>query len=117
MSAGPTVSPTARPPNRLVHPVLEPHDGRAQEPNSGEKHEPASDIDTAAVDSLKALDPNRPIREADIRQKNEEADWGQAASKRTSQLGTEGDLSGKNSYATSVAYSRVKARRSSSSRR
>ena len=35
-------------------------------PNSGEKHEPVSDIDTAAVDSLKALDPNRPIREADI---------------------------------------------------
>ena len=28
--------------------------------------EPASDIDTALVDSLKALDPNRPIREADI---------------------------------------------------
>jgi hypothetical protein len=26
-----------------------------------------SDIDTAAVDSLKALDPKRPIREADIR--------------------------------------------------
>jgi hypothetical protein len=25
-----------------------------------------SDIDTAVVDSLKALDPNRPIREADI---------------------------------------------------
>ena len=65
MSAGPTVSPTARPPNRLVHPVLEPHDGRAQEPIP-EEHEPASDIDTAAVDSLKALDPNRPIREADI---------------------------------------------------
>ena len=31
-----------------------------------EKHEPVSDIDTAAADSLKALDPNRPIREADI---------------------------------------------------
>jgi hypothetical protein len=30
------------------------------------KHEPASDFDTAAVDSLKALDPNEPIREADI---------------------------------------------------
>ena len=30
------------------------------------KHEPASDIDTAVVDSLKALDPKRPIREADI---------------------------------------------------
>jgi hypothetical protein len=25
-----------------------------------------SDIDTAVVDSLKALDPNRPIREADM---------------------------------------------------
>ncbi len=30
------------------------------------KHEPVSDIDTVPVDSLKALDPNRPIREADI---------------------------------------------------
>ncbi len=26
-----------------------------------------SDIDTVAVDSLKVLDPNRPIREADIK--------------------------------------------------
>jgi hypothetical protein len=34
--------------------------------HSEEKHEPASDIDTAVVDSLKALDPTRPIREADI---------------------------------------------------
>ena len=33
---------------------------------SEEKHEPVSDIDTAAADSLKALDPNPPIREADI---------------------------------------------------
>ena len=33
---------------------------------SEEKHEPASDIDTAAVESLKVLDPKRPIREADI---------------------------------------------------
>jgi hypothetical protein len=33
--------------------------------DSEEKHEPASDIDTAmVVDSLKALDPKRPIREA-----------------------------------------------------
>ena len=30
------------------------------------KHEPVSDIDTAAADSLKVLDPKRPIREADI---------------------------------------------------
>ena len=34
--------------------------------DSGEKHEPASDVDAAAVDSLKALDPSRPIREADM---------------------------------------------------
>ena len=33
--------------------------------DSEEKHEPASDIDTA-VDSLKVLDPKWPIREADI---------------------------------------------------
>jgi hypothetical protein len=33
---------------------------------SEEKREPASDIDTAVVDSLKVLDPERPIREADI---------------------------------------------------
>jgi hypothetical protein len=34
--------------------------------DSEEKHEPASDIDTVVVDSLKALDSKRPIREADI---------------------------------------------------
>ena len=34
--------------------------------DSEEKHEPVSDIDTAAADSLKVLDPNRPIREADV---------------------------------------------------
>jgi hypothetical protein len=33
---------------------------------SEEKHEPASDADAAVVDSLKALDLSRPIREADI---------------------------------------------------
>ena len=33
---------------------------------SEEKHEPASDADAAVVDSMKALDLNRPIREADI---------------------------------------------------
>ena len=31
------------------------------------KREPASDIDTVVVDSLKALDPKWPIREADMR--------------------------------------------------
>jgi hypothetical protein len=35
--------------------------------DSEEKHEPVSNIDTAAADSLKVLDPNRPIREAEVR--------------------------------------------------
>ena len=34
--------------------------------DSEEKHEPVSDIDTAVVDSLIVLDPEWPIREADI---------------------------------------------------
>src|SRR6267154_737739 len=34
--------------------------------DSEEKQEPASDIDTALVDSLKVLDPKGPIREAAI---------------------------------------------------
>ena len=34
--------------------------------DSEEKHEPASDIDTAWMDSLKVLDPEGPIREADM---------------------------------------------------
>ena len=34
--------------------------------DSEEKHEPVSDIDAVMVDGLKALDPKRPIREADI---------------------------------------------------
>ena len=46
--------------------VLESHDGRAPGADSEEKHEPVSDIETVVVDSLKALDPNRPIREVDI---------------------------------------------------
>ena len=37
---------------------------------SGEKREPASDIDSAVVDSLRVLDPKRPIREADIQTGN-----------------------------------------------
>jgi hypothetical protein len=34
--------------------------------DSEEKQELASDIDIAVVDSLKVLDPKRPIREADM---------------------------------------------------
>src|SRR6478752_868716 len=37
--------------------------------DSEEKQEPASDIDTALVDSLKVLDPKGPIREADVLQR------------------------------------------------
>jgi hypothetical protein len=33
---------------------------------SEEKHEPVSDVDTVGVNGLKALDPKRPIREADF---------------------------------------------------
>jgi hypothetical protein len=33
--------------------------------DSEEKREPVSDINTAVADSLKVLDPNRPIREAE----------------------------------------------------
>src|SRR6516164_8291410 len=43
---------TARPPERLLHPVFEPHHGRASGADSGEKHEPAGDTDTAVVASL-----------------------------------------------------------------
>jgi hypothetical protein len=50
----------------LFHLVFGSHDGRALCADSVEKHEPASDVSIAAVDSLKALDPNEPIREADI---------------------------------------------------
>jgi hypothetical protein len=35
--------------------------------DSEEKREPVGDIDTEVVDGLKALDPKRPIREADMR--------------------------------------------------
>ena len=40
--------------------------------DSEEKHEPVSDIDTVLVDSLKALDSKRPIREADMEQRRPE---------------------------------------------
>jgi len=42
----------------LFHLVFESHDGRALGAESEEKREPASDIDTGAVDGLKVLDPD-----------------------------------------------------------
>jgi len=53
--------------------------------DSEEKHEPASDIDTVLVDSLKVLDPNRPIREADIELADHQALFC-ASFKRTSRI-------------------------------
>jgi hypothetical protein len=44
--------------------------------DSEEKHEPVSDIDTAAADSLKVLDPKRPIREADIAERYSHVSFG-----------------------------------------
>jgi hypothetical protein len=47
---------------------LHPKGGRSRDgADSEEKHEPATDIDAVTVDSLKVLDPEWPIREADIR--------------------------------------------------
>jgi hypothetical protein len=50
----------------LFHLVFESHDGRALVPSPKRSAEPVSDIDTGVGDSLKVLDPRRPIREADI---------------------------------------------------
>ncbi len=61
-----TCRPTVRPPERLFRLVFEPHDGRALSADSEEKREPARDIETATVESLKVLDTQWPIREADI---------------------------------------------------
>jgi hypothetical protein len=66
MSAWTYRSLDGKPPKRLFHLVLGSHDGRAQAPIPERSTSPRATIDTAAVDSLKALDPNRPIREADI---------------------------------------------------
>jgi len=45
--------------------------------DSEEKHVPVSDIETVVVDSLKALDLKRPIREADVtRTSSFGGDWG-----------------------------------------
>jgi hypothetical protein len=50
----------------LLHLVLESHGGRALVPIPKRSASPRPDVDAAAVVSLKVLDPNRPIREADL---------------------------------------------------
>jgi hypothetical protein len=57
---------SARPPLRSFHLVFEPHDGRALAPIPKRSTSPRVTSAPPVVDSLKALDPNRPIREADI---------------------------------------------------
>src|SRR6202030_1721147 len=55
-----------RPPLRSFHLVFEPHDGRALAPIPKRSTSPRVTSAPPVVDSLKALDPNRPIREADM---------------------------------------------------
>jgi len=55
---------------RLFHLVLGSHDGRALVPIPKRSAYPASDLDVVVVDSLKALDPTRPIREAGHRSRS-----------------------------------------------
>ena len=66
MSAWICRSLTARPRYRLFHPVLESHDGRAQVPIPKRSTSPRVTSTAAEGDSLKVLDPEWPIREADM---------------------------------------------------
>src|ERR1700675_989820 len=54
---------TARPPQRLFHLVFESHDGRALVPIPKRSTSPRAASTLNWWDSLKALDPERPIRE------------------------------------------------------
>ena len=51
---------------KIVPPHLRIPSWKAFVPIPKRRREPASDIETAEVDSLKVLDPEWPIREADI---------------------------------------------------
>src|SRR5246500_5567856 len=66
MSAGTCRQSDGKVDRNIVPPRLRPPCWKGRCADSVEKREPASDIDTATLDSLKALDPNRPIREADM---------------------------------------------------
>jgi cell division septum initiation protein DivIVA len=55
---GPAARLTARPTERLFHLIFEIPWWKGRGAVSEEMHEPASDIDTVAADSLKVLDPN-----------------------------------------------------------
>src|SRR5260370_762785 len=57
---------SARSPERSFHLVFESHDGRAYVPIPERSTSLRATSTLPVVDSLNALDPNRPIREADI---------------------------------------------------
>jgi hypothetical protein len=61
---GPTVRLTARPVFQIVPSRPRNPRWKSRGADSEEKPEPANDIDAVMVDSLKVLDPERPIREA-----------------------------------------------------
>src|SRR5262245_32219751 len=63
---GPIVNLTVRPPKRSFHLVFESHDGRALVPIPKRSTSPWATSTLSGVDSLKALDLKRPIREADV---------------------------------------------------
>src|SRR5258707_1136039 len=68
MSAWTCRSTDGKAAHKIVPPRLHDPSWKGLGADSEEKHEPVSDIDTAmVVDSLKALDPKLPIREADIK--------------------------------------------------
>ena len=56
----------ARPPKRLFHLVFESHSGRALVPSPKRSASPRATSTLQWRIGLKALDPERPIREADI---------------------------------------------------
>ena len=66
MSAWTAVHRMAKPPERLVRLVLESHDGTALVPIPERSTSPRATSTLYRWGSLIALDPNRPIREADI---------------------------------------------------
>jgi len=59
----------ARPPERLFHLVFESHTGRAPVPSPKRSASPRATSTLQWRIGLKALDPERPIREADIDQR------------------------------------------------
>jgi hypothetical protein len=60
---------TARPPERLFHLVFESYGGRALVPSPKRSASPRATSTLQWRIGLKALDPERPIREADIEYK------------------------------------------------